>query len=388
MSTTHRDDEAHQAGAQTRPTGPQAQPREEPARNPTTEELADADRLIDWELALSTFTAVTSPGPSVSKDQAANGVEDLRQAARRSTGYVAEVTGLQAVPGERVFAVDRLSWAKANLESFRTLLAPSLSTALRHRGRAGTSVARKVTGAELGSVLGFIGTRVLGQYDIAGGPTGVDEPGRLLLVVPNVLAAERELKVDPADFRLWVCLHEETHRVQFAANPWLRAHMINRTRNLTGDLLGDPGATLRRFFEGIRRLPEVASGGSTTILDLVQTPQQREEMARLTAVMSLLEGHADVVMDMVGPQVIPSVASIRAKFTARRKGRGLFDQVFRRMLGLEAKMRQYADGAGFVQGVIDKVGMDGFNQVWQGPDTLPLPTEIHNPAAWVERVHR
>ena len=117
------------------------------------------------------------------------------------------------------------------------------------------------------------------------------------------------------------------------------------------------------------------------------TPEQRAEMARLTAVMSLLEGHADVVMDDVGPKVVPSVETIRARFEERRKGLGGPDRLLRRLLGLEAKMRQYHDGARFVRAVTDRVGVDGFNAVWTSPDTLPLPAEIQDPSAWVTRVH-
>jgi coenzyme F420 biosynthesis associated uncharacterized protein len=125
----------------------------------------------------------------------------------------------------------------------------------------------------------------------------------------------------------------------------------------------------------------------TSLLDALQTPEQRRRLAAITAVMSLLEGHADVVMDDVGPQVVPSVATIRDRFSKRRAGRGAIDQLLRRLLGLDAKARQYADGARFVRGVVERVGMTGFNEVWTSPQTLPLPAEIADPAAWVRRVH-
>jgi coenzyme F420 biosynthesis associated uncharacterized protein len=137
-----------------------------------------------------------------------------------------------------------------------------------------------------------------------------------------------------------------------------------------------------------RQLPDALKKGGSGVVDLIATPEQREKLARMTAVMSLLEGHADVIMDEVGPQVIPSVAQIRARFNERRQGVGAFDRLLRRLLGLEAKMRQYRDGAVFVRSVIDEVGMDGFNQVWSSPETLPLPREIEDPSAWVARVHR
>ena len=241
----------------------------------------------------------------------------------------------------------------------------------------------RVTGAQVGSLLGILSSRVLGQYD------AFAEQGRLLLVAPTIVAIERELAVDPADFRLWVCLHEETHRVQFTATDWLAEHLLGEVRGLIGELMAEPSQMTDRLVGALRGLPEAIRGEGTgaPLLDALQTPEQRRRLADITAVMSLLEGHADVVMDDVGPQVVPSVAIIRQRFSKRRAGRGAVDQILRRLLGLDAKARQYADGARFVRGVIEQVGMDGFNAVWTAPETLPLPDEIADPAAWVRRVH-
>jgi coenzyme F420 biosynthesis associated uncharacterized protein len=144
----------------------------------------------------------------------------------------------------------------------------------------------------------------------------------------------------------------------------------------------------QRFLdEGVQRIVEaVKSGQGGSVLDLLGSPEQKAILDRVTGVMSLLEGHADVVMDGVGPDVIPSVASIRAKFTERRKGVGTLDRLLRKLLGLEAKMAQYRDGAAFVRAVVDKVGMDGFNSVWATADNLPTLAEIHDPDSWVARV--
>lgn len=348
------------------------------------------DALIDWDLATRAAGQLLRPGPQVGAQEARDVVEQLRRYASDSTGYVAETTGLHARPGERVLVVDRLGWVTANVDSFREMLAPPVAAAAARRetgpGGLTQAVGSKVTGVELGSLLAFLGSKVLGQYDISGADGA--GTGRLLLVAPNVVQVERELDADPDDFRLWVCLHEETHRVQFAATPWLREHLLGASRALVEDLLGEPGQLADRLTAAARQLPDVLRGGDGTgLLELVQTPEQRAAVARLTAVMSLLEGHADVVMDEVGPQVIPSVATIRERFTARRAGSGALDRVLRRLLGLEAKMRQYRDGAVFVRGVVDAVGMDGFNAVWTSPDTLPLPEEIADPRAWVRRVH-
>ncbi len=345
------------------------------------------DALVDWDLAIQAAGHLVRPGPQVGPREAGEVVEQLRGFAADSTGYVASTTGLVATPGENVLVVDRPGWVTANVDAFREMLAPAVADAQARREKAPSpvvqSVGRKVTGVELGSLLSFLASKVLGQYDIAD-PAG----GRLLLVAPNIVQVERQLDAEPADFRLWVCLHEETHRVQFTANPWLRPYLLEASRSLVGDLLGDSGALADRLTAAARQLPDVLRGGDGNgLLELVQTPQQREALTRLTAVMSLLEGHADVVMDEVGPQVIPTVAVIRDRFTARRAGSGGLDRMLRRLLGLDAKMRQYRDGAGFVRGVVNEVGNDGFNAVWGSAETLPLPEEITDPAAWVRRVH-
>ena len=175
--------------------------------------------------------------------------------------------------------------------------------------------------------------------------------------------------------------------MQFTAVPWLRDHMIDRVRTLATDMVPDPESLQETLSRLGKQLPDALKSGGAGLTDLIASPEQRAQLAEVTAVMSLLEGHADVVMDEVGPQVIPSVAQIRSRFNERRKGVGAFDRVLRRLLGLEAKMRQYRDGAVFVRSVVDQVGMDGFNRIWESPQTLPRPAEIETPSAWVARVH-
>ena len=349
---------------------------------------AAIDALVDWDLAVRTASRLVRPGPQVSRAEAADVVAQLHDFAARSTHHVAETTQLQTRPGDNVLVIDRPRWVRANVDAFRTMLAPVVEDAVTKRKHAPSplvsAVGSRITGAEVGSLLSFLASRVLGQYD-AFDPGG----GRLLLVAPNVVHVEREMAVEPRDFRLWVCLHEETHRVQFQATPWLRDHLLDRIRALVGDLIGEPGAVLDRLTSGLRNLPDVLRGSDngTGLLDLVQTPEQRRALAEVTAVMSLLEGHADVVMDDVGPSVIGTVDEIRRKFTQRRAGRGAVGQLLRRLLGLDAKMRQYADGAKFVRGAIDAVGVGGFNAVWSAPEHLPTPEEISTPRSWVRRIH-
>ncbi|GAB3557903.1 zinc-dependent metalloprotease [Spelaeicoccus albus] len=346
-----------------------------------------ADQMIDFDFAWRTANELLPAGPSMSPSEREAHVSALREAAEIATAHVQRVSGLDVDEAlERdtsVLVVDRSSWAKANTQSFRTLLEAPIAAALDAGDKSSGvgPVSRRTTGAELGAMLAFLGTRVLGQYEPFA-PGG----GRLLLVAPTIASVAQRLDVDHDDFRLWVCLHEETHRVQFAAAPWLAAHVRGRIDSLGEQMLGTVSAAdrLRQIF---RKVPEVfGPGGTKEALDLVSTPQSSLELDRLTAIMSLLEGHADVVMDEVGPEVIPTVEHIRSTFNAHRSGHGGIDGLIRKFLGLEAKMRQYKEGAAFVRAVVARVGFAGLNRVWLAPEYLPEPDEIAEPDRWLRRV--
>jgi coenzyme F420 biosynthesis associated uncharacterized protein len=194
------------------------------------------------------------------------------------------------------------------------------------------------------------------------------------------------MQVDPGDFRLWVCLHEVTHRTQFAAAPWLHGHVQGLLKEflLASEL--DTAAVLGRLRQVLTGLVDVARGkDDISLVELVQTPEQKVILDRLTGLMSLLEGHADVVMDLAGPKVVPTVELIRSRFEVRRRDAGPMAKVMRRLMGLEMKMKQYAEGARFVRAVIDEVGMTGLNVVWSSPDLLPTGVEIREPRLWLER---
>ena len=279
-----------------------------------------------------------------------------------------------------VLVVDRAGWVQANADGFATILAPLVDKLSAKKGTPGPIGLRdRVAGHRCRgrAAARLPRLKVLGQFDPFHDPAG-----RLLLVAPNIVHVERELGVDPTDFRLWVCLHEETHRVQFTAVPWMRDHLRSEIGHLT-----DTVEPTRMLEDGLKRVTGAIRGEGGSLIDMMSTPEQKEIIDRITGVMSLLEGHADVVMDGVGPSVIPSVAAIRRKFNKRRKGVGSLDRMVRRLLGLDAKMAQYRDGAVFVRHVVDKVGMDDFNAVWAGPENLPSKAEIADPAAWVARVH-
>ncbi|MBT3158859.1 zinc-dependent metalloprotease [Streptomyces sp. CHA1] len=384
--------------------------------------------MVDWKLAVTTASRLARPGPEISREEAREVVAELRGHAVAAEEHVRAFTGMATAAGHDtpVLVVDRPGWIEANVAGFRSLLKP-LMTKMRARrgngpgGMIAGAVGGKVTGVELGVLLSFLSSRVLGQYEtfapatreLPGAPDG---GGRLLLVAPNIVHVERELGVDPHDFRLWVCLHEETHRTQFTAVPWLRDHLEAEIQAFLAETDVDAGTLLERLSDAVQaftggRRGETAEPGATdtatdtatesgahaperdtdgrSLVDLVQTPAQREILARVTAVMSLLEGHADYVMDGVGPQIVPSVVEIREKFQRRRAaGANRLDQILRRLLGLDAKLRQYRDGERFVRAVVEEVGMEGFNRVWTSPNTLPTAAEITHPGEWIARVHR
>ncbi|MFE3069346.1 zinc-dependent metalloprotease [Streptomyces sp. NPDC059247] len=364
--------------------------------------------MVDWNLAVATATRLVRPGPEVGRDEAREIVAELRRHAKAAEEHVRAYTRMipeGAEPHDTpVLVVDRAGWIKANVAGFRELLTPLLGKMRdRRQDTPGSAVlgavGGKVTGVELGMLLSFLASRILGQYETFAPatrdlPTGTGGGGRLLLVAPNIVHVERELEVDPHDFRLWVCLHEETHRTQFTGVPWLRDHLQGEIQSFLAATDVDPGTVVERLREAAQTLaggrPEAEEGEpAPSLVELVQTPEQREILGRLTAVMSLLEGHADYVMDGVGPQVVPSVAEIREKFQQRRaRGASRLDLALRKLLGLDAKLRQYRDGERFVRAVVDQVGMDGFNRVWTSPNTLPTKSEIAAPADWIARVHR
>lgn len=343
---------------------------------------------VDWGVAVATAQRLMKPGPSVPIEEAELAVAQLRGATDLAETHVRELTGLGAgLPLHPGDVVDRRRWVAAAAEGLAALTDGALPVG---PSRAMGGVLAGSAGVQAGMVLAFLGGRVLGQYDPFGGDGG---SGRLLLVAPNIMAAQRALDVPAEDFQMWVCLHECTHRLQFTAVPWLRDYFAGEVAAFLNGL--DETAT-----SALTRLPEVmkqirrrtdendpGSSGPIGLVEVLQSPKQREVFDRLIALSTLLEGHADHVMDAVGPTVVPSVATIRARFTARRRGGGMLDRILRTLLGVDAKVKQYAAGAAFTRYVVDEVGMTGFNRVWESPETVPLRAEIADPAAWVRRVH-
>src|SRR5271169_95071 len=325
--------------------------------------------MIDWDLAISTGTRWARPGPQVSLAEARRTVTELRDLAGAVQQPVYEVTGMSANGNGslgRVAVVDRPGWIRANVDGFRVVLEP-LVDQLRERTQGAaapsrpasviSSVGSRVTGIQAGLILAYLSGRVLGQYE--------------LFLPPET---------SPVD-------GQQPGRLQFTAVPWLRDYVQSQmTEFLLASEL-DPAAMLQRVRAAADAMAGAVRGGDGgSLLEAVATPAQREIMDRLTSVMTLVEGHGDYVMDAVGPQVVPSVEQIRERFNSRRGSSGRIEQTIRRILGIDLKMKQYAEGSRFVRTVVDEVGMAAFNKVWTSPETLPTKEEFARPQGWVERV--
>lgn len=361
--------------------------------------------LFKWELAAKIAAKSVPAGPTPPARAVQEAVASIRHYAEISVDHVHNISGLEAARDLRdaPVVVDRAGFSAANAATFKVLIGASMA---KYQERLQGSheltqwVASRAMAVEIGAILGFLSTKVLGQYDPYAGLVSEEAQrrhpgGRLMIVAPNVLQLEQELNVDPDDFRLWVCLHEQTHRVQFAAAPWLRDHMLGIIQQFSGTVSSDVG----RFKERLgavagslsQRLPGRSETGQEPDLLLgpmaaMLSPRERELMSEAVATMALLEGHANWVMDNVDSSVVSSVKTIRRRFDRRRDTNMPLEWVVRKILGLDAKAQQYVQGQRFVTEVVKIAGREGFNNVWAAPENLPSSREIRHPQMWVNRV--
>ncbi len=291
---------------------------------------------------------------------------------------VASETGLAAATAPEAALIDRAVWVERNLGFVRHIME-------RHEEVLGTASARATaTGAlEAGALLGFLGRRVLGQYELVL-PTG-DESDVIFLVGDNVLHIEREHQFNPTEFRTWIMLHECAHRAQFTGVPWLRAYFLSLVDDLVASSGRDPDRierVLRRLVAAARRdVPLVDEQG---LFGIVASPEQRAQLDRVQALMSLLEGHGHVVMDRIGARILPTQSRMSAILKRRRADPKI--ALLLRLTGLEMKMRQYEDGKRFVLAVEATAGWSAVDGAWESPETLPTLAEIEHPDRWLDRV--
>lgn len=296
------------------------------------------------------------------------------------------------LPGvvERHAVVSRGEWAAANMVTFKALighLEPHLTPRLPEGSvRAGVAAAtnRLVTTGQVGFLLGYLGSRVLGQYDVAM-LSAEQEPGRLLYVEENIRATARLVQVPVDDFRLWVALHETTHAFELEAHPWLRPYIRGRMERQVALFARETRRLQRHGLAHLaRRWRSAATEGS---LRGFLGPEQRQLFKETQLVMSLMEGFSDWVMDEVGAELLPDVGDIRRRFEARRgQRRRAIDRIMARITGMDMKLEQYRRGERFVSGVYRVGGSAAIEHLWDGPETLPIEDELDDPTAWVRRV--
>ncbi|HYF25666.1 MAG TPA: zinc-dependent metalloprotease [Baekduia sp.] len=329
--------------------------------------------MIDWGLARAVAVAAAGDGAG-----SLAAPVDLEALAAEAAPRIAARAGLQAADLPPLEWVDRRAWIEANLASFEVVLGPALAQ-LPPPPAPLRGLASGLLAAELGALLGVVGRRVLGQYDVrlVRGPS----PRRLLLVAPNLDGAAAELGVDRTELVSWVAIHELTHAVQFSGAPWLRPWLAGRIERLLGllqerpdprALLADPRALVARV---------VQDGPAAVLL----TGERGEAVAELQAAMSLVEGHAEWVMDEVGGELLGDVAGLRAALARRRDGRPVLLRVLDRLLGFDLKLRQYRQGRAFCDAVVAGGGEAALTRAWTSQKTLPAPAELADPGAWLAR---
>lgn len=299
----------------------------------------------------------------------------------------------QPLPGvvERHAVVDRAGWAAASRVTFEHLIGrlekPLVAELQRQQGALAGFAAladRYLTTQQIGFLLGYLGTRVLGQYDVAL-LAAEEQPGRLLFVDENIRQVAAQLGVPLDRMRTWIALHETTHAFEFEAHPWLRPYLAERLERQLATFLEEANG-LRA--EGLGRLVgRLRRAGSGDLLSAFLSPEQQRLLAETQLVMSLLEGFSDWVMDDVGRRILPDVETIRDRFEARRGARrGGLDRLVSRLIGLDLKLEQYRKGERFVAGVYRVGGEAALARLWDGPEALPAAAELDDPGAWVRRV--
>ncbi len=346
--------------------------------------------VIDWDVAAKVAVRSVGREPFSESYHFASLQPDFDRFAAQAEAAVATETGLASAAGDaRARVTDRAGWVRANVASFRRLLRP-LTDRLGERMAAGplAPVARRMAGAELGMFLGWMSRRVLGQYDLLViEDEDPDDQDIVYFVGPNVLGLERKFGFPPEEFRLWLALHELTHRAQFTGVPWMREHFLGLVDLTFTSLDPDPARILRglnlavnEFRKGHNPLDD---GG---IAVLFATPEQRDALDHLSGLMSLLEGHGDVTMNRAGAAEIPSADRFDRILHARREQVNPLLKLIQKLIGLDAKMKQYAAGERFIE-TVERVGGPGALDVaFAEPGNLPTLAEIRTPEAWMKRL--
>jgi coenzyme F420 biosynthesis associated uncharacterized protein len=341
-----------------------------------------AEALVDWQTAWETGRRVAGTGPPTVPEERARLRADMAELVPHAEALVAGFTGLSAGGSpSRPWVMSRSTWISANLNGLRRLLEP-LARRLLPEGTPRSPVRRKALGAQIGGLLGYVSKKVLGQYDAFLPP---DDEGLIYFVGPNLIEAERRFGLPPRDFRLWVALHEVTHRLQFGSTPWLRGYLQGRIDEYLQTVQVDPRQLLEQLRRAAREIRSGAAPRGASGIMLLLTPEQRELFRAMQALMSLLEGHASWVMNELGRTHIRDVEHLRRSLRRRREAGGA-ERALQRAIGFDQKVLQYDAGEAFVRSVVGALGRGGMNRIFDRPEHLPRPEEIARPERWISRV--
>ncbi len=345
---------------------------------------------VAWDLAERVAVRVSGREPFADSYLYASLEPDFEEFTAQAEELVAGVTGLRSLAGPaRARVTDRAGWIRANVASFQRLLRPVLDkVGPRLEQSPFASVGRSVAGAQLGTMLGWMSTRVLGQYDLLLIEDDKPEEQDLVYYVgPNILNIEKRFAFPPREFRLWLALHEVTHRAQFTGIPWMRPHFLGLVERSIGSIDPDP----KRFLEALKRAVDQMRDGQNPLDDgglvaLLAGPEQHAVLQQVQGLMSLLEGHGDVTMNRAGQGLVPSADRFHRTLHDRRQQTSAPAKFLQKLIGLEAKMKQYEQGERFIERVEEVGGPELLEAVWQSPDQLPDLSEIRDPDAWIQRV--
>ncbi len=340
--------------------------------------------MISWSMARSIAVALATRTEGLPKPARPF---DYPLAVEEAFGPLAEFTGITLpFDGRPVRNANRAEWIDFNIEGFGALLEPLLRRAAAGANGFTWAFGAATLTAQIGLLLGFLSSRVLGQYDtgplVAGSKSRKrpGEPGEIFFLDGNIVAAAGRLGVPVDGLRLWIVLHETTHALQFEGHPWLRDHLGGLVEGFTGPLAEKIGAreTVRRLTENLR------TGGRS--VELVMTREQRAAFDEMQATMSVIEGYSDYVMAHVGKRIVPGYARLEERMARSRMHRPPFETAIFRITGLDMKLEQYRLGEKFADAVASRVGMRGLNRVWEGAEYMPTLEEIRDPGLWMDRV--
>ncbi len=339
---------------------------------------------VDWELATKVAQRFCGSYPLAGTYHERKFELQAPGLVARASEMVSAETNLELKGAPVVGVISRSEWIATNVKSFGALLEP-LGERLGESDGIGAAIASKVMGAELGAVLGFMSKRVLGQYELVL-PTGEDGTGDTVLFVgANIMSMERKFEFRPSSFRFWVALHECAHRAQFTAVPWMRQYFLSLVERLVDSTRPEKGR-ITRIASELRSAVEAGTDplGDAGLVGLLASPEQREVLDQVQALMSLLEGHGHVVMDRIGEREITDVNRMSSVLKARRKDPK--SAAFMKLIGIEMKMKQYEAGASFIQQVEKEASWDALSMAWESPDALPTLDEIDDATVWLDRM--